>query len=56
MSEDIDMKALIEQAKRFNSKLDSFREHFEARFDQQSELIKAEFKSFSAQISTMKKK
>jgi hypothetical protein len=55
MSEDIDMKALIEQAKQLNSKLDSFREHFEARFDQQTELIKAEFKSFSAQISTMKK-
>jgi hypothetical protein len=55
MAEDIDLKALLEQAKQFNSKLDSFREHFEARFDQQTELIQAEVKSLSAQISTMKK-
>ena len=55
MAEDLDLKALLEQARRINSKLDSFREHFEARFDQQTELIKAEFRSFSAQISTMKK-
>ena len=55
MSEDIDMKALIEQAKRINSKLDSFREHFQARFDQQTELIKAGSKSLSAQLSPMKK-
>jgi hypothetical protein len=55
MAEDIDLKALLEQARRINSKLDSFREHFEARFDQQTEVIKAGFKSLSAQISTMKK-
>jgi hypothetical protein len=55
MSEDIDMKALLEQARQFNSKLDSFREHFEARFDQQTELIKSEVKSLSLQISTTKK-
>ena len=49
------MVALRAELSRFNGKLDSFREHFEARFDQQTELIKAEFRSFSAQISTMKK-
>jgi phage-related minor tail protein len=55
MAEDIDLKALLEQAKQFNSKLDSFREHFEARFDQQTELIKSEVKNLSVQISTTKK-
>ena len=55
MSEDIDMKALIEQAKRINSKLDSFREHFQARFDQQTELIKSSFKTLSQEIATLKK-
>jgi hypothetical protein len=55
MAEDIDLKALLEQARRINSKLDSFREHFEGRFDQQTELIKAGFKSLSLQISTTKK-
>jgi hypothetical protein len=55
MAEDIDLKALIEQAKRINSKLDSFREHFEARFDQQTELIKSEVKNLSLQISKPKK-
>jgi hypothetical protein len=55
MAEDIDPRSLLEQAKRINSKLDSFREHFEGRFDQQTELIKAGFKSLSAQISITKK-
>jgi uncharacterized membrane-anchored protein YhcB (DUF1043 family) len=49
------MVALRAELSRFDRNLDAFREHFEARFDQQAELIKAEFKSFSAQISTMKK-
>jgi hypothetical protein len=49
------MVALRAELNRFDRNLDSFREHFEARFDQQTELIKAEFKSLSAQISTMKK-
>ena len=55
MAEDIDLKALLEHTRRINSKLDSFREHFEARFDQQTELIKAGSKSLSAQLSPMKK-
>ena len=55
MSEDIDLMTLLEQAKQFNSKLDSFREHFEARFDQLTELIKSEVKNLSVQISNSKK-
>jgi hypothetical protein len=39
----------------FNGKLDSFRKHFEARFDQQAELIKSEVKNLSLQISNSKK-
>lgn len=49
------MVALKAEVSRFEGKLDAFREHFEARFDQQTELIKVGFKSLSAQISTMKK-
>lgn len=55
MAEEIDHRSLLEQIKRINCKLDSFRESFEARFDQQTELIKTGFKSLSAQISTLKK-
>jgi hypothetical protein len=55
MAEDIDLKALLEQIRQFNSKLDSFREHFETRFDQQTELIKSEVKNLSLQISNSKK-
>ena len=55
MAEEIDLRSLLEQTKRINSKLDAFRESFEARFDQQTELIRAGFKSLSIQISTMKK-
>jgi hypothetical protein len=55
MAEEIDLRSLVEQAKRINSKLDSFREHFEARFDQQTEVIKSGFKSLSLQLSTLKK-
>jgi uncharacterized alpha-E superfamily protein len=54
MDEEIDPRSLLEQTKRINSKLDSFRESFEARFDQQTELIKPDFKSLSLQISTLK--
>ena len=55
MAEDIDLKALLEQIRKFSNKLDSFREHFEARFDQQTELIKSEVKNLSLQISNSKK-
>ena len=55
MAEEIDVRSLLEQIKQINSKLDSFREHFEGRFDQQTELIKVGFKSLSLQISTTKK-
>jgi hypothetical protein len=47
--------ALRAELSRFDGKLDAFRESFEARFDQQTELIKAGFKSLSLQISTTKK-
>jgi hypothetical protein len=47
--------ALRADLSRFESKLDSFRAHFEARFDQQTELIKSEVKNFSLQISNSKK-
>jgi hypothetical protein len=40
---------------RFEDKLVSFREHFEARFDQQTELIKSEVKNLCFQISNPKK-
>jgi predicted nucleic acid-binding Zn-ribbon protein len=40
---------------RFDRKLDAFRESFEARFDQQAELIKSEVKNLSLQISNPKK-
>ena len=40
---------------RFEGKLVSFREHFEARFDQQAELIKSEVKNLCFQISNPKK-
>jgi hypothetical protein len=55
MAEEVDLRSLIEQAKRINSKLDLFREHFEARFDQQAELIKSEVKNLLLQISNPKK-
>ena len=55
MAEDIDLKALLEQIRKFSNKLDSFREHFEARFDQQTEWIKSEVKNLSLQISNSKK-
>jgi hypothetical protein len=47
--------ALRAELSRFDGKLDAFRESFEARFDQQTELIKADFNSLSVQISTLKK-
>jgi hypothetical protein len=47
--------ALKAELSRFDGKLDAFRESFEARFDQQTELIKSGFKSLSVQISTLKK-
>jgi len=47
--------ALRAEVSRFEGKLDSFREHFEARFDQQTEVIKSGFKSLSLQLSTLKK-
>jgi hypothetical protein len=47
--------ALRAELSRFDSKLDSFREYFEVRLDQQTELIKGGFKSLSIQISTTKK-
>jgi hypothetical protein len=50
-----DMVALRAALTRFNGKLDSFRKHFEARFDQQAELIKSEVKNLSLQISNPKK-
>jgi uncharacterized membrane-anchored protein YhcB (DUF1043 family) len=50
-----DMVALRAQLTRFNDKLDSFRKHFEARFDEQAELIKSEVKNLSLLISTPKK-
>jgi hypothetical protein len=56
MAEEIDLRSLLEQTKRINSKLDSFREHFEGRFDQQTEVIESGFKSLSLQISKLKKK
>jgi uncharacterized membrane-anchored protein YhcB (DUF1043 family) len=49
------MVALRAELSRFDGKLDAFRESFEARFDQQAELIKAGFKSLSVQIATLKK-
>jgi hypothetical protein len=55
MAEEIDLQSLLEQIRQFNSKLDSFREHFEARFDQQTELIKSEVKNLLLQISNPKK-
>jgi hypothetical protein len=55
MAEEIDLRSLLEQIRQFNCKLDSFREHFEARFDQQTELIKSEVKNLLLQISPMKK-
>jgi hypothetical protein len=55
MAEEIDLQSLLEQIRQFNSELDAFREHFEARFDQQTELIKSEVKNLSFQISTPKK-
>jgi hypothetical protein len=55
MAEEIDLQSLLEQFRRFNGKLDAFREHFEARFDQQTELIKSEVKNLSFQISNSKK-
>lgn len=39
----------------FKGKLDSFREHFEARFDEHAELIKSEVKNLCFQISNPKK-
>jgi predicted nucleic acid-binding Zn-ribbon protein len=54
MAEDIELKTLLEQARQFNSKLDSFREHFEARFDQQIELIKSSFRSLSQEIASLR--
>jgi hypothetical protein len=39
----------------FKGKLDLFRERFEARFDQQTELIKSEVKNLCFQISNPKK-
>jgi hypothetical protein len=49
------MVALRAELSRFDRNLDSFREHFEARFDQQTELIKSEVKNLSVQISNSKK-
>jgi hypothetical protein len=50
-----DMVALRAALTRFNGKLDSFRKHFGARFDQQAELIKSEVENLSLQISNPKK-
>jgi hypothetical protein len=47
--------ALRAELSRFEGKLDAFREHFEARFDQQTELIKSEVKNLCFQISNPKK-
>ena len=49
------MVALRAELSRFDRNLDSFREHFEARFDQQTELIKSKVKNLSLQISNSKK-
>jgi hypothetical protein len=45
MAEDTDAKALLEQLKQINSKLDSFREHFEAQLDRLAAVIKSEFEA-----------
>jgi hypothetical protein len=50
-----DLVALRAELSRFEGKLDSFRGHFEARFDQQTELIKSEVKNLCFQISNPKK-
>ena len=55
MAEDIDLKALLEQAKRINSKLEAFRESVDDRFDQQIELIKSSYRILSQEIATLKK-
>ena len=55
MARDINLKILLEQIRQYSSKLDSFREYFEARFDEQTELIESEVKNFSRQISDPKK-
>jgi hypothetical protein len=47
--------ALRAELSSFEGKLDAFREHFEARFDQQTELIKSEVKNLCFQISNPKK-
>jgi hypothetical protein len=49
------MVALRAELSRFDRNLDAFREYFEARFDQQAELIKSEVKNLSLQISNSKK-
>jgi hypothetical protein len=50
-----DVVALGAELSRFAGKQDAFREHFEARFDQQTELIKSEVKNLCFQISNPKK-
>jgi hypothetical protein len=55
MADDVDLKALLEQVRQFSGKLDSFREYFEARFDEQTELIKSEVENICRQISNPKK-
>jgi hypothetical protein len=47
--------ALRAELSRFEGKLDAFREHFEVRFDQQTELIRSEVKNLCFQISNPKK-
>jgi archaellum component FlaC len=54
MAEDIDLKALLEQAKRINSKLEAFRESVDDRFDQQIELIKSSYRILSQEIASLR--
>ena len=54
MADDIDAKALLEQLKGINSKLDSFREHFEAQFDRLAEVTKSEFEACLSKFQTKK--